>query len=255
MGKNILKRYGWKKDIYDHRDKILFLGAPVSLEGAPKKVDLRQYCSLVENQATLGSCVSNASVGALEYLEIKNGLVDKKFENFSRLYVYYNIREIQGTVNEDSGGTIRDAMKALNKFGACDELIWKYDTEKFKMKPLQECYIEGEKHKITEYHRLLTLSEMQRCLADGYPFVFGFVVYTQFEGPEVAKTGILHMPSPGEERLGGHAVCAVGYDMDAKTMLVRNSWGNGWGQKGYFTMPFDYISNSELAQDCWTIRK
>ena len=99
-----------------------------------------------------------------------------------------------------------------------------------------------------------TLTQMKQCLAEGYPFVFGFSVYEGFESAAVAKTGTLDMPKPGEKNVGGHAVCAVGYDDAAKRILVRNSWGTDWGVKGYFTMPYDYISNTNLADDMWTIR-
>lgn len=96
---------------------------------------------------------------------------------------------------------------------------------------------------------------MLHCLADGYPFVFGFSVFSEFESPLVAATGILNLPTPNETCHGGHAVLAVGYDMEAKTFLVRNSWGQEWGQMGYFTIPFAYITNPNLAQDMWCIKK
>jgi len=92
------------------------------------------------------------------------------------------------------------------------------------------------------------------CLAEGYPFVFGFTVYESFESPAVAKTGVLDMPKPQEKTLGGHAVMAVGYDDKAKRFLVRNSWGSDWGLKGYFTIPYDYLDSRNLADDFWTIR-
>jgi C1A family cysteine protease len=251
---NITPKYGWKKDEHDARDKVLRFKA-VNLNALPKKVDLREHCSTVENQTTLGSCTANAAAGALEYLEIKDGVASDKFENFSRLFIYYNTREIQNTINVDSGGSLRDTMKAVSDCGACDELLWGYDVTKFAVKPPEECYTDAYNHRITEYSRLETLPDMLQCLADGFPFVFGFMVYPDFGGPEVAKTGILQLPKPDQPCQGGHAVCAVGYDMDAKTVLVRNSWGEGWGQGGYFTMPFDYISNPALAQDFWTIRR
>ena len=62
------------------------------------------------------------------------------------------------------------------------------------------------------------------------------------------------MPAPGENKLGGHAVLAVGYDTSARTMIVRNSWGTGWGMSGYFTMPFEFITSPSMASDFWTIR-
>lgn len=254
MSHKVIK-YGCKRDAADFRDKIMKLGAAPSFDGLPAKVDLRAHCSPVEDQSTLGSCTANASVGALEYLEIKNGLVGPKFENFSRLYVYYNTRVIEKTVNEDSGASIRNAVKSIVTWGSCDETKWPYDISKFTVQPPKQCYDEGKKHRVMEYHRLENLPDMLKCLADGYPFIFGFSVYSAFEGQEVATTGILNLPQPNETFMGGHAVLAVGYDLDAKTVLIRNSWGTNWGQQGYFTMPFSYISNPTLAHDFWTVRK
>jgi len=95
---------------------------------------------------------------------------------------------------------------------------------------------------------------MKQCLAEGYPFVFGFSVYEAFESEEVARTGKLNLPKPSEKQLGGHAVMAAGYEDSAKRVLVRNSWGADWGIKGYFTIPYDYVSNDNLADDFWTLR-
>lgn len=245
---------GWKPDPTDNRDKVISFKV-VDLNTLPKKVDLREHCSAVENQTTLGSCTANAAAGALEYLEIKDGVEDKNFDNFSRLFIYYNTRKLQHCISDDSGGTLRTTLKTLAEDGACDELLWPYSVEKFKELPTAECYADAARHKITEYSRLESLPDMLACLAAGFPFVFGFIVHASFLGQEVAKTGVLNLPAPGEASHGGHAVCAVGYDMDAKTVLVRNSWGEKWGQGGYFTMPFDYINNPSLAMDFWTIRR
>ena len=84
--------------------------------------------------------------------------------------------------------------------------------------------------------------------------MFGFTVYESFESQEVAKTGVVPMPAPGEQVVGGHAVLAVGYDDSAQTFMVRNSWGTGWGQAGYFTMPYAYLTTRGLSSDFWTIR-
>ncbi len=255
MGNKKLKvKLGWKPDPKDHRDKVLRFKS-VNLNALPKKVDLTEHCSTIENQTTLGSCTANAAVGALEYLEIKAGHVDENFENFSRLFVYYNMREIQGTLNEDSGGTIRDTIKALAAYGACDELLCPYNIEKFKEKPSPECYADGNNHKITEYSRLESFPDVLACLAAGYPVIFGFMTYDNFTSEEVSKTGKLELPGPNNIFQGGHAVTAVGYDMETHTVLVRNSWGEEWGMNGYFTMPFSYISNPNMAADFWTIKK
>jgi C1A family cysteine protease len=96
---------------------------------------------------------------------------------------------------------------------------------------------------------------MKGCLASGYPFVFGFSVYESFESQEVKQTGRVPMPSPNEQLLGGHAVLAVGYDDSQRRFIVRNSWGKDWGMQGYFTIPYAYLLDDNLADDFWTIRQ
>ena len=95
---------------------------------------------------------------------------------------------------------------------------------------------------------------MKACLAEGFPFVFGFTVYDSFESSLVSKTGRVNMPEKSEKVLGGHSVLAVGYDDKAKRFIVRNSWGEDWGLNGYFTMPYDYLTEENLSDDFWTIR-
>jgi C1A family cysteine protease len=172
----------------------------------------------------------------------------------SRLFIYYNERAMEGTINDDAGAMIRDGVKSLVKLGVCSEKNWPYKSAKFTNKPPAACYKEASDHQVTSYHRIISLQQMRQCLAEGYPFVFGFSVYEAFESDAVAKTGKLNLPKPSEKQLGGHAVMAVGYDDSAKRVLVRNSWGADWGIKGYFTMPYDYISDGNLADDLWTIR-
>jgi C1A family cysteine protease len=244
--------YGWKPDVKDHRDLVMTFDA-VDLSTLPQVVDLRSSCSLVEDQSALGSCTANATAGALEYLEIKDKI--NSFENFSRLFIYYNMRAITGETNIPCGGSLRNALKAVADSGSCDEKIWNYDVLKFADRPIDAAYEDAAKHKITEYSRLESFPDMLQCLASGFPFVFGFSVYESLERPQMAQTGILSLPQPGEMFLGGHAVLCVGYDIKAETVLVRNSWGSHWGQGGYFTMPFAYIGDSNLACDFWTIRR
>ena len=247
---NINSWYGWVPDRPDQRDQ-LYAAIAAPPKKLPPKVYLRAGCSAVENQGQLGSCTANALVGNLEFLEKKAGNV---VSELSRLFIYYNERAMEGTVNEDAGAMIRDGVKSLVKLGVCTETEWPYNIAKFTQKPSPSCYKKAADHQVISYHRILSLQQMRQCLAEGYPFVFGFSVYDAFESAAVAKTGILNLPKPGEKQLGGHAVCAVGYDDATKRVLVRNSWGADWGLKGYFTMPYDYISNNNLADDLWTIR-
>lgn len=244
--------YGWVPDRPDFRDK-LYSAIAAPPKRLPAKVDLSAGCSAVEDQGQLGSCTANALVGNLEFLCKKAG-GNGGVPDYSRLFIYYNERAMEGTISEDSGAMIRDGIKTLVKLGACLEKNWPYNIAKFTQKPPAPCYKQASDHQVTSYHRILSLQEMRQCLAEGYPFVFGFSVYESFESPQVAKTGKLNLPKPGEKQIGGHAVCAVGYDDAAKRVLVRNSWGASWGMKGYFTMPYDYISNTNLADDFWTIR-
>lgn len=249
--KNTKRSYGWIPDIPDQRD---FLYRAIMRPSAllPEKVDLRTYCSPVEDQGRLGSCTAQALAGALEFLDVKNG---DGYTDQSRLFIYYNERVIEGRPKEDSGAMLRDGIKSLVRWGSCPERDWPYTISAFAAKPSTAAYNKAKKHTITSYHRILSSDEMHSCLAEGYPFVFGFSVYEGFESPEVAQTGIVNIPKQGERQLGGHAVMAVGYDDRAKRFLVRNSWGTGWGIKGYFTMPYMYLSSSMLSDDFWTIRR
>lgn len=245
------RQYGWIPDLPDHRDYLYRVIHPLPAM-LPPAADLRECCSAIEDQGRLGSCTANALVGALEFLERKNGM---PFQDLSRLFVYYNERLLEHSVHVDSGAMLRDGIKTLAKQGVCTEKKWPYIISRFDRRPPADCYREAEEYQITAYERILTLDEMLACLAEGYPFVFGFSVYESFESSEVARTGTVGMPQPEERLLGGHAVMAVGYDDAEKRFIVRNSWGTAWGMKGYFTMPFAYLADRGLSDDFWTIRR
>jgi len=218
----------------------------------PAAVDLRPKCPAVYDQGQLGSCTGNAIAGAVEF-----DLLKQKAKDFapSRLFIYYNERVMEGTVGTDAGAQIRDGIKSVGKQGACPETDWPYDITKFTKKPPAKAYTNALKTRATSYCRVArTLQQIKGCLASGYPFVLGFTVYEGFESQAVANTGILNMPLSSEKMLGGHAVLAVGYDDKSQRFIIRNSWGTGWGQKGYFTMPYTYLLDENLSDDFWTIR-
>jgi C1A family cysteine protease len=249
MNKDTGNRYGWIRDLPDQRDYVYSIEKPRRM---PTAVDLRKGCSSVEDQGNLGSCTAQALVGALEFLEKKDGVT---FEDFSRLFIYYNERVMQHTVESDSGATLRNGIKTLKKQGVCSEKIWPYKIKKFKTKPGKKSYKDALNHTISTYRRITSTNDMKGCLASGFPFVFGFSVYESFESEAVNRTGIVPMPAAGERVLGGHAVMAVGYDEGPKRFLIRNSWGSEWGMGGYFTMPYQYLANPNLAADFWTISR
>lgn len=246
-----IQRYGWVRDLPDHRDH-LYSAPVVALQTMPGKFDLISQCPPVYDQGQLGSCTANAIAAAVEF-----ELLKQKLQDFlpSRLFIYYNERAMEGTVGSDSGAQIRDGIKSVAKQGVCPETMWPYVIAKFKSKPSKACYTEALKHTVTLYQRLVpTLNQLRGCLASGWPFVFGITVYDSFESPAVAKSGNVPMPAPGEATVGGHAVMGVGYDDSKQVFIVRNSWGTGWGLKGYFTIPYAYVTDSQLADDFWTLR-
>jgi C1A family cysteine protease len=249
--KSIKRGYGWNPDLPDHRDHV-FATPLATATALPPKADLRKACPAVYDQGQLGSCTANAIAGAIEFDLLKQQLTDFLP---SRLFIYYNERVMENTVASDAGAQIRDGIKSVGKQGVCPEPEWPYDISQFAVKPPPQAYTDALKNKALTYQAVTrNLVQMKGCLASGYPFVLGFTVYTAFESPQVASTGVLNMPASSESVLGGHAVLAVGYDDSAQRFTIRNSWGNGWGMKGYFTMPYAYLLTATLSSDFWTIR-
>lgn len=244
------RKYGLIPDTKDERD---FCFAPQPALNLPDRADLRPNCPPVLEQLSIGSCTAVAIANCYKFL-----LMKEKLPAFlpSRLFIYYNERAIQGTIERDSGALIRNGFKTISKQGVCDENLWRYDVSKFRLKPPAVCYSEALKHRTVEYQRVSqSLNQMKSCLAEGFPIVGGFIAYESFEGGEVARTGILNLPASGERKLVGHAVLIVGYDSDSQRFTAMNSWGSSWGLQGYFTVPFDYFTSAELASDFWTLRR
>lgn len=243
-------KFGWKRDLPDHRDIKFKVTAPVEL---PPMVDLRDKCPPVYDQGELGSCTANALGGAYQFEEMKQGT-----ENFipSRLFIYYNERAMEGTINEDAGAMIRDGMKTMVDKGVCPETMWPYNPGRFAKKPCDQCYKAALDNQVLQYLRISphNLYDVKQCLALGYPISFGFTVFESMMTDAVARTGIVPMPGPNESALGGHAVLAVGYDDSKNALVVRNSWGTDWGLNGYFYLPYGFVSNENMSADYWTIR-
>jgi len=246
-GKNA--KFGWKRDLPDPRDHKYKVSAPISL---PPMVDLRDKCPDVYDQGNIGSCTANAMGSVFQFEQMKQGI-----PNFmpSRLFVYYNTRAMEGTINDDAGATLRNTMKSMVDIGVCPENLWNYN-KCFKKKPSDNCYVEAGKNQVIEYLRVThSLYEMKYCLAEGYPIGFGMVLYESFMSEDVTNSGIVPMPKLlSESAVGGHAVKAVGYDDSKNWLIVKNSWGTSWGDRGYFYLPYEYISTPNLAADFWTIR-
>ncbi len=245
---------GWLRDKPDRRDYIFRpkVVAPVKL---PPKIDLRQQFSAIYDQGHLGSCTANALAAAFDFDRHKQG---KPFLTPSRLFIYWNERDIEGHIDSDAGAYIRDGVKVLVKLGASPEDDWPYDITKFTVKPPRKAYVDAEKNQALVYQRILRpqndpTQDMLTCLSSGFPFVTGFEVYEAMESDQVAKTGKVPLPKEGEKALGGHAVVVVGYDLKEKQFICRNSWSASWGDKGHFYLPFAYLTDPQLASDQWLI--
>ena len=250
------RKFGWKRDPEDRRDwKFKHVLKEIAIE-LPTKVDLRSNLSPVEDQENIGSCVANAVVGSMEYLELKKTqkrfLCFKQYRDLSRLFVYYNARRNDGCIEEDCGTTIRSAIKMLAEYGVCDERVWPYDTRKWAERPPDKAYDLAEKREVRDYYRASEPHEIMQALALGFPVPFGAMIFEGFQRTD--RSGDVELPDTGEQCLGGHAMLIVGYNKNERHFIVRNSWGTRWGHNGYCYFPFDYIECPTLAADFWVIR-
>ena len=233
-----------RADRHDSRDYI----ARFTKTKEPRQyVDLRQYASAVEDQLHLGSCVGQAIVGAFELMV--NKLFPERFVDLSRLFVYYNARLIDNWQDEDVGAYVRDGIKAVNQWGVCNETLWPYIVDKFAEAPPVESYMEAKTRTLKKYYRIKSLDDCILALNLDYPVVISMHVFNSFYDLELPGRAVLPMPMTWEELIGGHAVTLVGYNLDKKQFIVRNSFGLDWGEQGYFYMPFDYFNT--YTMDNW----
>jgi len=210
------------------------------------KVDLRESAGVVEDQYYLGSCSANAIANAYEMLVMQYN--PTTFTEISRLFIYYNARLIEGTVNDDSGAFISDALEGVQKYGLCSESLWPYNVEKFNVEPTSECYENAKSRSISNVKAIETIKQTLETINRNQPVVFGIMISADFQRVGF-RNSVIEMPTPENEKTG-HAMSLVGYDLDKKLFLAKNSFGPAWGDRGYCWIPFDYME--EKAYDAWT---
>jgi C1A family cysteine protease len=240
-----MSKYTLAEDRIDWRDRY-YKPADTSIR---ESVDFRLAASGIEQQSDLGSCTSQAIVGAFELILKRD--YPESFVELSRLFLYYNTRLQDSNINEDVGAYPRDALKVAKRYGICTEKLWPYDISKFRIRPTPECYRDGLSRTIDQYHRLSSLNDVLGALNAEEPVIAGIDVFDSFE-QITPSDPVLEMPGPDEEPIGAHAVLFVGYDLEKRQILVRNSFGPTWGDGGYFWIPFDYCAN--YLTDAWTIK-
>jgi len=238
---------GWIPDKVDPRDfkYSALLKAPGIFKD---EVDLRSVSPAIYSQGATNSCVGNAVGASIDFYYTKLGY---PHSDPSRLFIYFNGRDLDGTPYEDIGCTIRNSIKGVVKLGVCSEESWPYIISNVIMRPYQTCYDEAISNKVSSYYRMdYVIDDFKQCLSEGFPFTIGVRVFENF--PMSTETGIIPMPSG--KILGGHAMLVVGYISSIKMFIVRNSWGPLWGENGYGFIPFEYVLNNGWAGDFWTIR-
>lgn len=242
----------------DARDKLLksLYKSSLDAEGLPTEVDLNKdgKWGTILDQGELGSCVSNSVAYCIRWARQKEGL---SVYDPSRLFIYYFGRVIEGSPpTEDTGLFIRDGYKSVAQYSVCSERNWPYDTSRFSWKPSEYAMKAAKEHKTFTYFSVdQDLVHLKKCLADGYPVSFGFTVFSSFMSGAVARTGQVPMPDFSKEaEYGGHAVTIVGYNDATRKFKICNSWSSGWGDNGFFYMPYDFVLNKTYCDDFWTAR-
>jgi C1A family cysteine protease len=261
-----VKASGRGASVREMLSEVGALDTPVA--ALPQFVDLRAWMSPIEDQGSIGSCTAQAGAGLIEYFERR---AFAKHTNASRLFLYKATRNLLQWTG-DTGAYLRTTMGAMAIFGVPPEQFWKYNVADFDKEPSAFCYAFGQSFQSLQYYRLdpvgtdpaVLLNRIKTNLATGLPSMFGFTVYSSIN--QAGTTGAIPFPTGGESILGGHAVVATGFD-DNKVikntntgtptrgaLLIRNSWGTGWGQAGYGWLPYAYVLGG-AAVDWWSLIK
>lgn len=257
MSDIIKKGLGWQPDKPDSRDFLLAIDTAKVPDVSVYLFD-RKNSPPIYDQGNLGSCVGQGVAGLCQFILMNKSPLppnpNAKLFFPSALFIYYYARQAIGTVNIDSGATIRDGIKVVAKRGTPSIEKWPYIISKFRDEPSEEAKKQALSFQTLRYYRIgNNKKSLIGALLKGFPIVFGFRVYESFMTREVQETGIAPMPKAGERLLGGHCAVIWAYNKEGDYFLVRNSWGENWGINGYFKIPAKYLTDHRLADDFWVI--
>ena len=210
-------------------------------------VDLREWDTIIENQGSLGSCTGTALTTAYELMVRQS--YPEQYVELSDLFIYYNARVEEGEIYKDDGIYIKDGLKVLQKYGVCAETLWPYEIDKWDDKPSDIAYEDAKRRTISKYQKLISTYYLTEVLNDNKPIVFGMEIFDSFMDLN-DRISTVPFPSRKEKSLGGHAMCMVGYDLEKRLFLAKNSFGTDWGMGGYCWVPFDYLKQE--GYDFWT---
>lgn len=218
--------------------------------GIQPTVDLREQCSPVKDQKTLGSCTACGVVSAIEFAQRKQGAGGYGNPELSVLFSYYNSRIIGGTTNADGGAILSQAVAAPLAWGVCRETEWPYDVNKLKTKPSQSAYDEALKHEPIQFARIEHGDETMRVLSQGFPVIVSTLLgYVMMEGAETGHVPVVQKTMEP----AGHTMLLVGYDKNKKEWLIRNSWGPDYGMRGYAWVPDETFVAYTEGRMSWVI--
>jgi len=244
------KNFGLKRDTFDPRDKVYVPRYKTMQYPASTQRRNFKFFPFCWNQEDIGSCTGHGGVAGFVQALLRNNM--PIFEP-SRLYAYYNART-EDCKQEDSGASIRDLIKGLNRYGVCKEETWPYITHKYAVQPSAEAYAEGSDHQILDYYRIypVTKEAIMDAIYNGYAIVYGQILYESFMSDGVANSGIVPVPKCWEDEIGGHCKCILDYEPDG--VFELNSWGKEWGASGGCLIPWKYVLDKKKSFDFWVIK-
>jgi len=211
-------------------------------------INLKSKFPNVYDQGKIGSCTAIALCSIYEY----------DTTNFigSKLFLYYNERLLINQTENDSGAYIKDGIECLKTYGICEEKYWKYTIDNLFKEPSKEAYNNAKNNYLIEGINIPNeLEIIKYWLNKNEPIALSIAIYSNFMNFSSARTGKIGIPRENDKFIGGHAIVLCGYDENKKEFILRNSWGIYWGDNGYFYLPYDYITNKDLCNDLWIIRK